>query len=151
MPVLPRPTTAPVQPAAPAPAPAATSQATSALLVFVPVQLFASGSVQPMVAGASIIEDKHNKQFVCMFYDDRKTAIFAHVRLNFNDDIGSFQFEKLTFLIAAFERNFITCARCGRAAAVYVDGEFFWSVVPLGIPQCCRIVCIHFHVLRFQW
>jgi hypothetical protein len=34
----------------------------------------------PMLAGAAIVDDRANKQFLLMFYDDSKRTIAAHVR-----------------------------------------------------------------------
>jgi hypothetical protein len=41
------------------------------------VQLFLGGSVQPMMAGAAIVDDRPNRQYICMFYDEAKRVIFA--------------------------------------------------------------------------
>jgi hypothetical protein len=64
--------------AATAAAPAA-APIVSSLLLFTPVQLVAAGAMVPMMAGAALVDDRPNRQFIVMFYDDAKRTIFAQV------------------------------------------------------------------------
>jgi hypothetical protein len=64
--------------AAPAAAPAKSAPQENALVLFLPVQVFANNAMTPIMAGAAIVEDRPNRQHILMFYDDAKRTILLH-------------------------------------------------------------------------
>ena len=63
--------------AAPAAAAAAAAPASN-LVLFLPVQVYASNAMTPIMAGAAILDDRPNHQHLLMFYDDAKRTILLH-------------------------------------------------------------------------